>query len=156
DGTAVDSFHIPTPNAQDSIALFRSVLASADSDSKKSYDLAWLLHLVGDVHQPLHSCTRLSAALPNGDDGGNKVKLHCADCPSNLHAFWDDVLGKTTKLQAPAQEKGLPDADSIRAIVQFAKKLRRPNRSLAAKPSETVWLQESFDAAQQKVYPGLA
>src|SRR5262249_49210481 len=107
DGTPVESFQVPTPNAQDSIALFRRVLASRDSDAKKSYDLAWILHLVGDIHQPLHACARVSADLPNGDDGGNKARLHCTDCPSNLHAFWDDALGTTTKLKSPPQEKGL-------------------------------------------------
>ena len=155
DGTAIDSFQIPAPNAQDSIALFRGVLASSEPDAKKSYDLAWLLHLVGDIHQPLHATTRLSAALPNGDDGGNRVKLHCADCPGNLHAFWDDALGKTTRLQTPPEVKGLPDADSIRTIIEFAKKVRRAKRSLAAKASEAIWVQESFDAAQKTVYPGL-
>ena len=43
------------PNAQTQIALFRKTLASSNaSDALKSYDLVWLLHLVGDVHQPLH------------------------------------------------------------------------------------------------------
>src|SRR5262249_39587347 len=56
----------------------------------KSYDLSWLLHLVGDVHQPLHATTRVSATKPDGDDGGNGVEL---SSPANLHTFWDDVLG---------------------------------------------------------------
>ena len=155
DSTPVESFQIPTPNAQDSIALFRSVLSSSEPDGKKSYDLTWLLHLVGDIHQPLHATTRLSTALPNGDDGGNRVKLHCRDCPPNLHAFWDDELGKTNRMQTPPQLKGLPDADSIRAIIQFAKKLHGPKRAFAAKSSEAVWVQESFDAAQKTVYSGL-
>jgi hypothetical protein len=42
------------------------------------------------VHQPLHSSTRVSATKPDGDDGGNGVKL---SSPANLHTFWDDVLG---------------------------------------------------------------
>src|SRR6202042_1762839 len=48
---------IPAPNAQTQIAAFRAVLASAEPDELKSYDLVWLLHLVGDVHQPLHCVT---------------------------------------------------------------------------------------------------
>ena len=155
DGTPTASFQIPSPNAQDSIALFRAVLASADPDPKKSYDLVWLLHLVGDIHQPLHATARFTSALPQGDDGGNKVKLHCTDCPSNLHAFWDEALGLTTKLTAPPEQKGLPDEPSIRAIIAFAQKLRRANAGLAAKSSESVWVQESFIAAQKKVYPRL-
>jgi len=53
DGTALPA--IPAPNAETQIAAFRSVLASNDADPKKSYDLVWLEHLVGDVHQPLHA-----------------------------------------------------------------------------------------------------
>lgn len=155
DGTATTSFQIPSPNAQDSIALFRAVLASGDADPKKSYDLTWILHLVGDIHQPLHAITRLSNALPQGDDGGNKVALNCSGCPAQLHKFWDDVLGVTTKLITPPEEKGLPDEASIRAIIAFAKRVGRPKASLAAKSSEAVWAQESFSAAEQTVYPGL-
>src|SRR5262249_18363782 len=82
------------PNAQTQIGKFRAVLATESNDPKleklKSYDLSWLLHLVGDVHQPLHSTTRVSTTKPDGDDGGNGVKL---TWPANLHTFWDDVLG---------------------------------------------------------------
>jgi hypothetical protein len=155
DGTSTASYQIPSPNAQDTIALFRAVLASGDDDPKKSYDLTWLLHLVGDIHQPLHACTRLSSALPNGDDGGNKVTLRCTDCPGNLHKFWDDALGVTTKLSAPPEQKGLPDGASIRAIIAFAKTLPRPKRALANKSSEAVWVQESVSGDRQTVYPGL-
>jgi len=41
DGTPLPA--IPTPNAQERIALFRAVLASSSADSLKSYDLTWLL-----------------------------------------------------------------------------------------------------------------
>ncbi len=53
DGTAFPQ-DIPKPNAETQIAAFRLVLASNMPDALKSYDLSWLLHLVGDVHQPLH------------------------------------------------------------------------------------------------------
>src|ERR1019366_652223 len=47
------------PNAKTQISLFRAALASSTtSDDLKSYDLVWLLHLVGDVHQPLHCTSR--------------------------------------------------------------------------------------------------
>ncbi|HEV2729004.1 MAG TPA: S1/P1 nuclease, partial [Terriglobales bacterium] len=72
DGTTLPA--LPTPNAGTQIATFRAVLASNDPDAKKSYDLVWLEHLVGDVHQPLHAATRVSSTDPNGDAGGNKVK----------------------------------------------------------------------------------
>jgi S1/P1 Nuclease len=133
DGSALPA--IPTPNAQDRIALFRGVLASSDPDSLKSYDLTWLLHLVGDVHQPLHAATRVSAADPGGDAGGNLVKLDCSKC--ELHAFWDALLGTNNNLDT---------------VVKAARKLPKADATLAAKSDETDWIAESFQAAQQTVY----
>src|SRR5215470_17273860 len=110
DGTALPA--IPTPNAQDRIALFRSVLASGANDELKSYDLSWLLHLVGDVHQPLHCATRVDQSQTQGDAGGNQVKLSCTGCPNELHAFWDGVLGTSkSPKSAITAAKRLPAAD---------------------------------------------
>jgi len=139
DGTPLPA--IPTPNAQDRIALFRSVLSSSDPDPLKSYDLVWLLHLVGDVHQPLHATTRVSATDPEGDDGGNGVKLSCSGCPTVLHAYWDDAAGAGKSVQG-----------TVKQAVAAAKKLPKSPASLAAKSSEADWVQESFQAAQDDVY----
>ena len=133
DGTALPS--IPTPNAQERIALFRTVLASTSADLLKSYDLTWLLHLVGDVHQPLHASTRVSSTDPNGDSGGNLVKLSCTSC--ELHAFWDDLLGSS---------------NNLKTVVKAARKLQAAEAVLAAKSDEKDWIAESFTESQQTVY----
>jgi len=134
DGTTLPA--IPTPNAQERIALFRGVLAAATAaDGLKSYDLTWLLHLVGDIHQPLHASTRVSSTDPDGDAGGNLVKLDCSKC--QLHAFWDDLLGKQ---------------NDLKTVTKAARKLPKPNAALAAKSDEKDWIAESFEEAQQAVY----
>lgn len=61
---------IPTPNVQTQIAKCRDVIASDASSKDKSYALVWLLHLVGDVHQPLHAMARIAAGESNDDKGG--------------------------------------------------------------------------------------
>jgi hypothetical protein len=87
------------PNVLTEIALLRDALASPSTTDKiKSYDLVWLIHLVGDVHQPLHAVARFRQNDTDGDNGGNDVKLNCSpgvSCASNLHAEWDGVLGNT-------------------------------------------------------------
>jgi hypothetical protein len=133
DGTALPA--IPTPNAQERIALFRTVLASTSADGLKSYDMTWLLHLVGDVHQPLHASTRVSSTDPEGDAGGNLVKLDCSKC--ELHFFWDDLLG--------AQ-------NNLKTVMKAARKLPKAQAALAAKSDEKDWIAESFIEAQQTVY----
>lgn len=95
--TAINpSMGIPVPNAKTRIVDFRKVLASDADDKRKSYDLCWLLHLVGDVHQPLHSATRLTNEDKDGDDGGNGVHLNGS--AGNLHSLWDAGVGTSTVL----------------------------------------------------------
>lgn len=137
DGTTLPA--VPTPNAQDRIALFRSVLASSAADDLKSYDLVWLLHLVGDVHQPLHCATRVDKGDVNGDAGGNFVKLTCTGCPTELHAFWDDLLG-TSK--------------NPKSAISAAKKLPAADSALVGKTNEADWVAESFQDSQHDVYAG--
>jgi hypothetical protein len=60
------------PNAETEIAKMRAALANPSTSADiKSYDLAWLLHLIGDVHQPLHATTRFTDG--KSDNGGNSV-----------------------------------------------------------------------------------
>ena len=84
------------PNALSQISFCAAKLGAADSSPTfRVYYLAWLEHLVGDIHQPLHAAGRYSATYPDGDQGGNAVKfLHPAKTdPLNLHGYWDSLLG---------------------------------------------------------------
>ena len=55
----------------------------------KGLALRILLHVVGDIHQPLHAATRISSQFPQGDRGGNLVRLPRNKIAKNLHAYWD-------------------------------------------------------------------
>jgi nuclease S1 len=63
------------------------VLASNAPDDRRRTALKYLVHFVGDVHQPLH------AAFMD-DKGGNKYQLQAFMRGSNLHAVWDSGLIK--------------------------------------------------------------
>ena len=47
--------------------------------------LRFLIHLVGDIHQPMH-------VSREEDEGGNKIKVMWFREPTNLHAVWDEKL----------------------------------------------------------------
>lgn len=52
--------------------------------------LKYVVHFVGDIHQPLHCETNFaSRPPPNGDRGGNDVHLTYFGRSTNLHAVWD-------------------------------------------------------------------
>ncbi|MBW7901905.1 MAG: S1/P1 nuclease [Rhodocyclaceae bacterium] len=75
------------------IETLRDPRASA---GERAYALLWLLHLVGDAHQPLHVASRVDAA-GNDDAGGNRLwvetPLHPRRPAMTLHAYWDDLPG---------------------------------------------------------------
>jgi hypothetical protein len=126
------------PNADTQIQAFETAIGSDSvSDDIKSYDLVWLEHLVGDVHQPLHATSRFSQQLPDGDQGGDLVTLCAAPCKDELHAFWDDVLG-TSKSPTTA--------------IAAAGHLTAPPTAQAGITDDTVWIQESFAAAKKYAY----
>ena len=129
------------PNAETQIRMFIAALADpAVPNEVKSYDLAWLLHLVGDVHQPLHATQRFIAADPNGDAGGNDVK-YCltTQCSggSTLHSFWDGAFG---------------GSENLASVITFAGQLLSPSEEKANQLDPTVWFEESFELAKAKVY----
>ena len=76
-------------------------LAVANDPAKpapeRAVALCWVLHLGGDVHQPMHSVALFSdSLLPEGDKGGNDVwVLETPGQPGrNLHALWDAAPGQ--------------------------------------------------------------
>lgn len=66
------------------------LLRSTAKKEQISWALPWLIHLVADMHQPLH-------VGRHGDEGGNAVEIENPDNPrlpfSNLHTYWDDLPG---------------------------------------------------------------
>lgn len=63
---------------------------SKASDAERLVALKWVVHLVGDLHQPLHATER------NHDKGGNLMKVSYFNRNrgghENLHALWDEVI----------------------------------------------------------------
>lgn len=76
---------------------FRTVLADPQAPAADRLEaLKWIVHLVGDLHQPLH-------AEDNNDKGGNQITVTGFDRRESLHAIWDTAM-------IEAQN---PDADSL-------------------------------------------
>ncbi len=77
------------------IAHQRAVLASQADDAQRLKALKYLVHLVGDVHQPLH-------AGYQDDRGGNRFQLQAWMHARNLHAVWDSGLLRSMDLDNEA------------------------------------------------------
>jgi len=92
------------------IEKFATELKSGKLTTKQQAEyLKMLIHMVGDIHQPLH------VGKP-GDRGGNEVKVKWAGGDSNLHRVWDSDMIDDTKLSYTelAQSLGKPNAEIIK------------------------------------------
>lgn len=126
-----------------------------DNTLALSFSWRYLLHLIGDIHQPLHTSSMFSAQFPDGDMGGNLFKiLHSNEEMKNLHALWDACVDQYGSMWAPLSNQEWEDigkfADDI--ITQFPREkvqkridIKNPNR----------WAEESFDLAKRIVYGDL-
>ena len=61
-----------------------------NNSAERALFARYVVHLVGDIHQPLHSVALFNMTYPNGDIGGNREKVILTNgSTSNFHAFWD-------------------------------------------------------------------
>jgi len=128
----------PAPNALSQLAILTAALKdSSSSDDLRSYDLIWIAHIVGDLHQPLHTVSRFSAAHPDGDDGGNAVSICHTPCRMNLHWFWDSVLG------GAGLQEALGLGEQLDAL---------PTPAGSDVTDVQQWVNEGVEAAKQTVY----
>lgn len=144
----------PAVNAVGVVTVLITQLKSNEADKEKAYDLGWLLHLVGDLHQPMHAVNGISATLPEGDRGGNLVEIKGAtNGATELHAFWDEILGKTalpemTPPHRPHLEKDVASADGVVADVQKI----RLNKTTDNNLDPAAWANESLQLAKRDAY----
>ncbi len=159
---------LPLPPASEENVLWaiKKMLAILDgkaSDSKINRDraLVMLTHLVGDVHQPLHTTSK------NDDRGGNQVKVPNLDDPElaifnsegNLHWFWDigyragmseDGTKALALFSAPLYSRDAPVAGHLKASDLVREKAteyetKYPAASLGEPATPEEWVAESHE-----------
>jgi hypothetical protein len=95
--------------------------------------LRFLIHFVGDLHQPLH-------AGDNHDRGGNEVRVVLNGARKNLHAVWD-----TAVVEALGDDPGAVAATLERQITAGEKRQW-------SQGSVVDWVNQSFQIAKTKIY----
>ncbi len=135
--------------ASEQVARLQDVLADPEAPVEaRQQAVRLLVHLVGDLHQPLH-------AGDHSDRGGNTIRVTLVGplFPTNLHAVWDSDLVNMTLWHGVA---GTTQAD--RLVRTNARELaQRYARSLSTWQRGTVrdWMAESYTLARRVVYAPL-
>jgi hypothetical protein len=76
------------------VAQCEKTLSDTTADPElRAAMLSFLIHLVGDMHQPLHCASLFTDAYPKGDRGGNDFYVMPGRHGVRLHGIWDGLLG---------------------------------------------------------------
>jgi S1/P1 nuclease len=119
----------------------RTLADASQPGAQRALALSWLLHLVGDAHQPLHGVALFSDRLyAAGDRGGNDILLTGR---GSLHQVWDGLLGQETDYRqlGRAAQHLVSDPQLRRAALPASREL-----------DANAWIDEGCGIARQFVY----
>jgi hypothetical protein len=129
-------------------------------DLESARSLAFLVHFVGDIHQPLHSTSVFTNDQPAGNIGGNAFALEGKW--NNLHALWDDGCGFLSSYNdiAPYREPKKPLTPvQLKRIEELSKDLMKEFPRTAITGIEwsdpDFWALESHKLAVKYGYRGV-
>ena len=107
----------------------------------RAIKLSWVLHLIGDLHQPLHSVALVNQRYPQGDRGGNLffIRTTAHSDRLKLHTFWDNVLGDSWNL-----------SDAATLALQITQQI--PPTSAMLNGNYHDWIVEASNLAVANVY----
>jgi hypothetical protein len=97
--------------------------------------LAFLIHFMGDLHQPMHAGDR-------GDLGGNRVQVNYGVIGgrTNLHAVWDGYLADRGISNPPGEPAGI------------LSQLSAEDRATMKQGTITDWSRESWEVSKDYAY----
>jgi S1/P1 Nuclease len=117
------------------IEEFERVLGDPQASERERLEaLKYVVHFIGDVHQPLH-------ASNNDDRGGNDIAVTFLGQQTNLHAVWDSgIVGPVVK------------GDERAYALRIAGDITLAERQQWSAGSAVSWANESYSIAVRMIY----
>ncbi len=134
--------------------LQTEVLNKRIAPGQRGIDVAWILHLIGDIHQPLHTSARVTDTEATGDQGGNLFLLSPKNTPpretKRLHGYWDDILSRSFPRQM--NESDITYANRIASVI-MQRHTETAMRQRLKQGEYEAWAQEGLASAKTSIYP---
>lgn len=144
-------------DVRDAISFCKEKLESGISDSEKLTWLKFLVHFVGDLHQPMH--------VGNPEDrGGNLTKITYKGKKVNLHALWDSVFIDEQKLDVNSYveklvrqsrpRKVLNETFNADVVIEENLNLRNFLYSFKAGNIDTQYSTKALEVTEERLWTG--
>jgi hypothetical protein len=156
DGTPLPT-DLPKPeNIVKALAHYVDVLKTSTDQNKQAEALRFIIHFVGDIHQPLHCATRVDKTHREGDRGGNDLLIKVGGRTVKLHSYWDggiDSFPKEGPNFAPPPLARIPPAV---AVAVQGNPATDPGLKLDDPMNFQAWADESNKLAKEVAYKNIA
>ena len=126
------------------LKIFRDI---SQTKADRAMALSWVVHLVGDIHQPLHNATLFTPELKLGDQGGNKSWVLLGNRELSLHKLWDSAGGR---FLGPISSNRLRNY-SLYFAKKYGPEFRNPE---LLKTDFQAWSDEGLTICEEQIYPG--
>ena len=133
------SIPVANVNALERLIELEKLVVSSKPANQRAIFLGWILHLVGDIHQPLHTSGRVTPQEQHGDGGGNAFKL---GPKLSLHSYWDGIVDR---------QLGNVNIDTVAR--RFESDHPRSSFPQLSPGDFERWVRESLGNAKKKAYP---
>lgn len=153
DGTALPT--VPDPNIVKALEDNVNILKTSTDKDAQAQALRLIIHFVGDIHQPLHCSTRVDSANPEGDRGGNLVKIKVNGKTTNLHSYWDGGIGSFPPTGANFAPPPLSKIGPAVTKALQGNPASDPKIKLNDPLNFSAWADESFALAKSTAYKGM-
>ncbi|MDB5306875.1 MAG: hypothetical protein JWO38_1077 [Gemmataceae bacterium] len=136
------------PNNGDLPSLVSTSLKpTINASESRAIALCWVLHLVGDLHQPLHAAALFSKDSVDGDRGGNGFIIRWQNRAADLHSIWDGGFGWDELKGSDGSQYAAVDL-----LVRDLSKRIKPTQQDLGVTSPDAWSEESLKLAQTMAY----
>jgi hypothetical protein len=146
-----------TANVVAQLPLLRALATCAaprcgTTTAERAIALAWIVHLVGDIHQPLHTSARVTGRPDErqGDQGGNLFILDPGPPILRLHGYWDGIVDRS-------EPRGANESNAAyigRLAALFMQRHPPIASAVELAPGQyEAWALEGFETTKASVYP---
>ena len=153
DGTTLPT--VPTPNIVTALEENVNILKTSSDQNARAQALRFIIHFVGDIHQPLHCATRVDSAHPDGDHGGNLVTIKVSGKTTNLHSYWDGGIGSFPKTGPNFKPPPLSQIGPAVTRALAGNPATDPAIKLNDPFNFGAWADESLQLAKDAAYKGM-
>jgi hypothetical protein len=128
------------------ITSFAEMLRTSTDDVQRRQALLFVIHLVGDIHQPLHTVDRACDKGGNSERVGFSLEGQHSDV--KLHQVWD-----TKEIDLLMADYNLTDEHALAEALIASISPAEAEKWTHATPEEMAW--ESYNIAVTRVYPAV-